>query len=177
MRKRSSYARKRRPALHRHYSHWDELMASPADPLPQAWRVHHLTRLWEGLAALETAPNPTTDDWRMCSDAVNFMETLVTQGPWLAWDGTMVEISDHGLLQDAVTALAHAGKRHMATGCAIRLDGPGIVAVRSVLDGYAQALEVLSARAMVRCHRLTEARIADILAGKRQPHDIEVMDL
>ena len=30
---------------------------------------------------------------------------------------------------------------------------------------------------MVRCHRLTEQRIADILAGRKLPHDVEVMDL
>lgn len=35
-------------------------------------------------------------------------------------------------------------------------------------------LETLPARSMVRCHRLTEQRIAEILAGKRQPHDVEV---
>lgn len=49
--------------------------------------------------------------------------------------------------------------------------------VREVLEDYAMVLETLPARSMVRCHRLTEQRIAEILAGKRQPHDVEVMDL
>lgn len=47
-------------------------------------------------------------------------------------------------------------------------------AVRDVLEDYAMVLETLPARSMVRCHRLTEQRIAEILAGKRQPHDVEV---
>ena len=55
--------------------------------------------------------------------------------------------------------------------------GAGITAVRAVLENYADVLDTLPARSMVRCHRLTEQRIAEILAGKRQPHDVEVMDL
>jgi len=36
---------------------------------------------------------------------------------------------------------------------------------------------VLPARTMVRCHRLTEKRIQDMLDGKRRPHDVEICDL
>jgi hypothetical protein len=60
-------------------------------------------------------------------------------------------------------------------GGAIRLDGPGILAVRSVLEDYAAALEQLPHRTMVACHRETERRIAEIHAGHRRPHDVEVM--
>ena len=178
MRKTSPYARRQRQAkVVRHYSPLDELMASPTEPLPHEWRTHHLTRMWQGLAALETAPAPNTDDWRVCSDAVNMLETLVTRGPWLACDGTMVDIADtSGLLQDAIAALAMAGRRGLQ-GKTLRLDGAGIIAVRAVLEDYAMVLETLPARSMVRCHRLTEQRIADILAGRKLPHDVEVMDL
>lgn len=168
--------RRATPRVIRSYTTWHELMASPTEPLPLEWRTHHLTRMWQGLVALETAPAPNTDDWRVCSDAVNMLETLVTRGPWMACDGSLVEIADNGLLDDAITALAMAGRRHRAGG-PIRLDGAGIIAVRAVLEDYAMVLETLTARSMVRCHRLTEQRIAEILAGKRQPHDVEVMDL
>ena len=178
MKKTTSYARKlARARAIKHYTLLDELTASPTEPLPQAWRTHHLTRMWEGLAALETAPQPTTDDWRVCSDAVNMLETLVMRGPWMACGGELVEVQDTtGLLNDAVTALAMAGKR-CREGKTLRLDGAGIQAARAVLESYADAIEALSARAMVRCHRLTEQRIAEIRAGKRQPHDVEVMAL
>jgi hypothetical protein len=69
-----------------------------------------------------------------------------------------------------------AGKRAMQGG-AIRLDGQGIRAVRAILEDYAEAIAVLPARAMVRAHRKTEARILDILTGRRRPHDVEVVDL
>ena len=95
------------------------------------------------------------------------METLVTGG--YVQDAS-------GLLMDAVRALAMAGRRHVAGG-AIRLDGAGILAVRAVLEDYAAALEQLSHRTMVACHRETERRIAEIHAGHRRPQDVEVMAL
>lgn len=149
------------------YTYWDILLASPMEPLPQSHRIHQLTRMYEGLHAIETAPEPTTDDWRVCSDAVNLMETLVAM--------KVVEDSS-GLLADAVTALAMAGKRHKAGG-SIRLDAPGIKAVRAVLEDYAAVIEQVPARTMLIAHRATEKRIHDILRGRKEPHDVEVMDL
>ena len=181
-----------------HYSIWDVMFASPSELLPQQLRRHQLTRMHGGLEAMEKAPAPTTDDWRVVSDAVNIMETLVTSGSffetkedpetgetrqvpipghWHGCDGDPVEITDaSGLLSDAVTAMAMAGKRHKAGGN-IRLDGAGIQAVRSVLADYSDLLEALPARTMIKAHRETERRIHEILAGKKKPHDVEVMDL
>lgn len=150
------------------YSLLDAMTASPDAPMPADKRRHQLTRMYQGLAALETSPEPTTDDWRVCSDAVNLMETFVL---------TMkVCEDDTGLLMDAVTALALAGKRHMAGG-QIRLDGPGIQAVRAVLEDYAELLDILPHRTVVQCHRLTEKRIQEIFANRAKAHDIEIVEL
>jgi hypothetical protein len=159
-------AGKRRPAQReKRYTLLDEMAASPTDPLPLAWKTYQLTRMYEGLAAMEKAPSPTTDDWRVVSDAVNLMETLIE---------TMQVCEDSsGLLMDAITAMAHAGRRNTAGG-AIRLDGAGIQAVRAVLEDYAALLDVLPARTMIRCHRLTEKRLHELLEGKRKPHDVEI---
>lgn len=141
-------------------------MASPTEPMPDAHRRHQLTRMYEGLAAMEKAPSPTTDDWRVVSDAINLMETLLLE---------MKVCEDaSGLLMDAVTALAMAGKRNLAGG-AIRLDGAGIQAVRAILEDYATLLNVLPARTMIRCHRLTERRIHELMDGKKKPHDVEIV--
>lgn len=159
----------RRRTVHVHtYGVLDELMASPTNPLPEASRMHQLTVMWQGLRAMETDAQPTTNDWRVCSDAVNLMETLVQQ--------MQVCTDTSGLLMDAITALALAGKRHRAGG-QIRMDGAGIQAVRAVLEDYAALLDVLPHRTVVRCHRLTEQRIREILQGKRRAHDVEVMQL
>ena len=147
------------------YSTLDEMFASPTNPTPEHFRVHQLTRMWGGLASIEAAATPNTDDWRVCSDAVNLMETLVALG--IAEDG-------QGLLQDAVTALAMAGKRHQTHGV-IRLDAAGIKAVRAVLEDYAACLDALPHRTMIRCHRVTERRIREIMRGKGAAHDVEIM--
>ena len=161
--------KKRKPKPRpKHYTILDEMMASPTEPLPAAYRTHQLTRMYEGLNAMETAPAPTTDDWRVVSDAVNLMETLVVE---------MKVCEDAGgLLMDAITALAVAGKRNMAGGT-IRMDGSGIQAVRAILSDYSDLLDVLSARTMIRCHRLTEKRLHDLLDGRRRPHDVEITSL
>ena len=90
---------KRKPAGRpKTYNVFNELLASPTEPLPQAYRTHQLTRMYEGLHALETAENPSTEDWRVVSDAVNMLETLVVE--------MQVCEDASGLLQDAVNALA-----------------------------------------------------------------------
>lgn len=146
----------------------DEMMASPTEPLAAEKRQYQLLRMYEGLRALEIAPEPSTEDWRVVSDAVNLMETLILE--------MKICEDTSGLLMDAITAMAKAGQRNLAGG-AIRLDGPGIQAVRAVLRDYAELIEVLPARTMVRCHRLTEKRILNILQGKLRPHDVEITRL
>jgi len=159
---------KRKPAGRpKTYNMFNELLASPTEPLPQEYRTYQLTRMYEGLHALEMADNPTTEDWRVVSDAVNMLETLVVE--------MQVCEDASGLLQDAIRGLAVAGQRNKREGKPIRLDGPGIQAVRAVLASYAELLDLLPARTMYRCHRLTEQRIHDILAGRKRPHDVEIV--
>jgi hypothetical protein len=58
----------------------------------------------------------------------------------------------------------------------MRLDGPGLQAVRAVLEDYQAALECLPARTMVRCHRATEKRIREIFGRfDRLPDGVHVM--
>lgn len=151
------------------YSLLDTLFAAPDAPMPADKRLHQLTRMHFAQAALETDPKPSADDWRVCSDAVNLMETLVVEMK-------ICEDPD-GLLNDAVAALALAGARHLQDGAPIRLTGEGIRAMRSVLSSYAEQLESLSARTMTECHRLTERRVHDILRGVRKAHDVELVAL
>jgi len=90
---------KRKPAGRpKTYNVFNELLASPTEPLPQEYRTHQLTRMYEGLHALETADNPSTEDWRVVSDAVNMLETLVVE--------MQVCEDASGLLQDAIRGLA-----------------------------------------------------------------------
>lgn len=149
------------------YGLLDTLFAAPDAPMPEHARRHQLTRMYGGLHALETAAQPTPDDWRVVSDAVNLMETLVL-------DMRICEDAS-GLLSDAVAALALAGARHLETGAHIRLNAADIQTVRAVLADYSAMLETLSERTMTECHRRTERRVAEIHAGRSRPHDVQVV--
>jgi hypothetical protein len=152
----------------------DELVASPTEPTPKDKRLLQLAKMWDGLASIETADTPTTHDWSVCSDAVNLFEALVKMGSIRLCDGSVAEVQDsRGLIMDAITALDMAGRRNMA-GRNIRLDASGIQAVRSVLEDYADILEEIPHRTMIRCHRITERRLHEILDGKSQPHDVKI---
>jgi len=147
------------------YSLMDELMASGTEPMPKAKQRYQLTRMYEGLRAMETAPEPTVDDWRVVSDAVNLMETLIYE--------MRVCEDTNGLLKDAMNALEAAGNRSI-NNKGIRLDAAGITAVRSILEDYASIIDTLPHRTMVNCHRLTEKRLWAIIGGKRKPHDVHI---
>lgn len=142
------------------------LAASATEPMPLASRTHQLSAMWQGLAAIETAALPTNEDWRVCSDAVNYMETLVREG---------ICQDNNGLITDAIEALALAFKRKLQTGGPIRLSGKGIQTVRAVLEDYASMLDQLPHQTAVLCHMKTERRIRQVLTGKRRPHDLEVI--
>lgn len=157
--------KRQQPKYKTRYTLMHEISASPTEPLPQAWQTTQLTSMWDGLRDLEQAENCDVDSWRICSDSVNLMETLIQMG----------EVQDaDGLLMDGITAMAMAGKRHRA-GEALRLSGDGMIAVRAILEDYAAVIAVLPARTMIRAHRLTEKRIHEILQGRRKPHDVEIV--
>lgn len=159
--------KQRRYQRSRTYGLLEVISSSPTSPIPEEKRRHQLTKMWQGLRAMEVEEIPQPNDWRVVSDAINLMETLVKMGH---------ATDDSGLLNDAIGVMAAAGQRHMK-GLPIRLSGEGIQIVRAVLEDYAGALEVLSHRTMVMCHAATEKRLQDILAGRKQPHDVEIVDL
>jgi hypothetical protein len=149
------------------YNLIDSLMASPIDPMPAKNSLYQIEKMWSGLASIRVGASPTIDDWRVCADAANLMESLVILGHAIDTDG---------LVKDAVTALALAGKRSRS-GHAIRLDGLGITAVQAVLEDYANALRLLPARTIIQAHRATEHRILAIQRSHSKAHDVEVIAL
>ena len=146
------------------YSMLDVMMANPDRPMKDSSRVHQLTRMWGGLAALETAENPTQADWIAVSDAVNMMETLVEMG--FAKD-------EDDLIEEAVLILKATAERYK-NGSQLRLTGAGIQLIRGILEDYAYLAENLDERTMVHAHRKTEMRIQDIILGRAKPNDVRL---
>ena len=147
------------------YSVMDVLLADPVKPTPEVKRTHQLTRMFGGLHAIEQAENPTYDDWQVVSDALNMMETLVEMG-WA--------LDPDGLIEEAVQALGTAGQRHIDKKVPIRLSGEGIQVIRGLLEDYSEALAELPERTMMSCHRKTEKRVQDIMAGRCETSDVRV---
>lgn len=146
------------------YSMLDVMMSSPERPMKDSSRVHQLTRMWGGLAALETADKPTQADWIAVSDAVNMMETLVEMG--FAKD-------DDNMIEEAVLTLKATAERYKEGG-QLRLTGAGIQLLRGVLEDYTYLTENVDERTMVHAHRKTEMRIQDILFGRAKPQDVRL---
>jgi len=139
------------------YTLIDEMCASPTEPLPEAWQRTELTAMWDGLAQIECGQHPDKFDWGIVTDCINFSIQLTRMGETQDLDG---------LLDDAMQVVGQAGHRYKA-GQPMRLSGPGMQTVRAVLEDYAQVIAVLPARTMIRCHRLTERRVIEILKGMK----------
>ena len=144
----SRVARKKR--LTSAYSLMDELMSSGTEPMPEKMQVYQMTRIYEALNSLETALEPTVEDWRLVSDAVNMLQTLIME--------MSICEDTSGLLQDAIAAMSQAGGRY-ESGAHIRFTAVGLQALRGVVEDYGLLLSTLPHRAMIKCHRLTELRI------------------
>lgn len=171
VKRKGSHQLRRRYVAAMPYTLLHEMQASTTTTMPEAQRISQLTRMWEGMVALETNPSPLEDDWRVCSDAVNLMGTLVECGPWMDCQGQLVDVLDSsGLLKDATKAMAGLIRAPQQ-----QVPPPGSLhCVRMVLIDYAEALGWLSHRSMIRCHRLTAKRIFEIRQGKRELGDVVV---
>lgn len=146
------------------YSMLDAMMASHTEPLPIEKRMFQLQVMWDSLDRLQTAPNPTKDDWKAVANAINMMEALRDLGA--------VEDPEN-LIDDAKQAMGTAGVRSL-DGKPIRLDGRGLTLIRGILEDYCDALEALPARTVISAHRYAEKRIGAILKGKKRQTDVSV---
>lgn len=145
------------------YSPMAILLASPAEPLAKQKREFQLTQMWQALAALERATEATRNDWRICSDVVNLMTTLVA----------MQHLKDNdGLLQEATAALLVS-----AQDLKIPLDPVAAIALRAVWEDYASALEQIPARTILQAHRLTELRLDELRKANKHPAGPQVLSL
>ncbi|MGL4576342.1 MAG: hypothetical protein ACRCV9_16280 [Burkholderiaceae bacterium] len=117
----------------------DTLMARPDRPLSEKNARDLLLHAHSALDALQRDVQPQPWHWRVLADMCNVMEMLARLGHL---EG------DTDLNALAQATLANAVRRHKAnpTTAPLRLAGPGIGALRVILDGYDQALHQLSER-------------------------------
>jgi hypothetical protein len=149
------------------YSTLAMLMASPTEPIPEFMRRHHITLMTNALNAIVSGADASQNDWRIICDGINMLESLVQKG---------IMRDEHDTILLAVKAM-HAAAMRSQAGKGIRLDGPGIQVIRGILEDYQTAIESLSHRDMVSCHRDAERRAWEIRNGKRKLHDVVVVAL
>lgn len=147
------------------YTLMHELMASSTEPLAPEKRNYHLARIRQGLYNIARAPQPSYDDWKVCSTAVNMMETLIEMG--------VVQDPD-GLHADAIKSMAEAGTRHAEKGVAIRLSGFGIQAMQALVRDYGEVIEQIPARTMIRAFRLTEQKVERMFGKKTKRRGVKL---
>jgi hypothetical protein len=145
----------------------DQMLASATAALPEAKRVSQTLQMRAAFDNIIKGRTPSVDDWRTLSDAINLTETLCSLG--LCADTS-------GLLTDAVAAMVRLATRHQ-NGQPMRLDAAGIEAVCATLESYEIAIESITEREWVKCHRITEQRIHAIQQGRRRSHDVQIVTI
>ena len=146
------------------YSVMDSMMASPDHPIKAQRRDYQMMIIRTSLASIERAENPTTDDWKIISQAINMMEMLVEMG--FAKD-------EDGLIKDAIDAMASSAQRYKDKKV-MRFSGNEMKVIRGIIDDYQTMIENLDERTMIHCHRKTEMRLQEILSGKKRPTDVRI---
>jgi hypothetical protein len=146
------------------YSVMDAMMASPDHPMKEERRQFQMMVMKSALYSIERAENPTPEDWKIISQAINMMEMLVEMG--FARD-------DEGLIPDAIESMAKAAQRYKEKNV-MRFTGTEMKVIRGIIEDYETMIENLDERTMIYCHRKTEMRIQDILSGKKRPTDVRI---
>lgn len=149
------------------YSLMAVMMASATEPMPEFMRNHHMSLMNNALNNIVSGEEAKKNDWRIICDGINMLESLVQAG---------IMRDEHDTILMAVQAM-HAAAMRSQAGKGIRLDGPGIQIIRGILEDYQTAIESLSHRDMVSCHRDAERRAWEIRNGKRKSHDVVITAL
>lgn len=158
MRKRSSY--RPRPML-----------ADPLQllrPAPKTDREAIMVRFMTALEAVASGSHPGEAEWRDLVDAINTIETLAVTLRKLVPSEVMPTVNA------AITAMALAAKRYQA-GQGMRMDGPGLQALRDVLSIYSQCLESLTGREMAVAQQETQRRMDMVLRRLAKQPDARVI--
>ena len=124
------------------YTHWDVMLASPTDPLPEKKRQYQMNLMRNALENCKTKPEVM--DIAALATAVDLMDTLREMGH--------LEDADNAL-EDAMTALM----KDTFNDIEIKL-------FEGILEDYQTVIDNIPARVMIMAHRATEKRIERIAA-------------
>lgn len=131
---------------------------------PKAKRDRVMLNFHTALEAIAAGQHPGEEEWRSLSDAINTLETMVLMGKLL----------DHEvmpLVDQAIAGMVGAAKRYRA-GQGMRLDGPGLLALRQVIDVYDQCLQGFTEAEMAKAQQETQNRLNAMLRSKKRSAEL-----
>jgi len=124
------------------YTHWDVMLASPTDPLPEKKRQYQMNLMRNALENCKTKREVM--DIAALATAVDLMDTLRQMGH--------LEDPDKAI-EDAMVALMQDNFNDLE-----------IKLFEGILEDYQTVMDNLPARTMIMAHRATEKRIERIAA-------------
>lgn len=121
-------------------------------PAPKADADAVMLRFFTALETITAGSHPGEAEWRDLADAINTVETLALTMHRLVPQEVMPTVNA------AIAAMVGAANRYRAGG-GMRVDGPGLVALREVVGIYGQCLDELTGREMAVAGQMTAARV------------------
>lgn len=127
-----------------------------------------LVRFLSALDAMASGQHPGEAEWRDLSDAINTVETLALHM------GKLDQSEAMPLVNASIAAMVGAANRFKA-GKGMRLDAPGLQALRDVIDVYRQCMEGLTEREMEQAQAETQRRVNILLRAKQQSREVVML--
>lgn len=129
-------------------------------PAPKADRDRVMGQFLSSLQTMVAGSHPGEEEWRSLSDAINTVETLALNLRKLDPLEVMPTVTA------SIATMVAAANRFKA-GQGMRLDAPGLQALRDVLAIYEQCLEGLTEREMSQAQAETQRRVNALLHSKK----------
>lgn len=138
-------------------------------PAPKQKTERVMVRFLTALDAMANGQHPGLEEWRDLSDVVNTIETLALHM------GKLIPSEVMPAVTAATEAMAKAGARYRE-GKTMRLDGPGLQALRDLVHAYGVCLEGLTEMEMAQAQAETQRRVNAILRAKpSQSHTVVML--
>lgn len=129
---------------------FDELAASPTNPMPPEFAEARLKDARAHLDELASGHDPTRYHWKVLATCGNVIETMA--------ELKLIE-DPGGLLQDAQQVLKDSADYAVEHGVPPRLVGQEVHAIDALLDAYADIMAAMPHRDFIRAVRETDKRM------------------
>ncbi|MGL4576997.1 MAG: hypothetical protein ACRCV9_19570 [Burkholderiaceae bacterium] len=123
---------------------------------------------YTALDDISSGRSPGESEWRSLADAINTVETLTLH------QRKLVKAEVMPTIQQATEAMVDAAKQFERAGV-IRVSGPGLQALRDVVDIYGQCCEALTEREMALAQAETQRRVHALQRAKRPANEVVML--